>query len=160
YDGILNGYYITFGSGIRRSLNESFKEAKARSGIVTSLPMPERPLVPAAKLQIAKPRPKPQRKEETAGVLQAILGLIEPFCRARVNDEYAVLCRKLAEKLARKRPSPLLSGSPNTWASGIVRTIGWVNFLSDATQTPHMKMADVDEGFGVSPASGAAKSKV
>jgi hypothetical protein len=39
YDGLLNSYRISFGPGIRRSLNENFKEAKARHGIVTSLPM-------------------------------------------------------------------------------------------------------------------------
>jgi len=41
-----------------------------------------------------------------------------------------------------------------------VRTIGWVNFLGDPSQTPHMKMTDIDQGFGVSQASGSAKSKV
>src|SRR6516164_230255 len=39
YDGLMSSYRISFGPGIRRSLNESFKEAKARHGIVTSLPM-------------------------------------------------------------------------------------------------------------------------
>ena len=39
-------------------------------------------------------------------------GLVEGFCRQHLNDEYAALCRKLTEKLARKRPSPLLSGKP------------------------------------------------
>jgi len=39
YDGLMSSYNISFGPGIRRSLNESFKEAKARHGIVTSLPM-------------------------------------------------------------------------------------------------------------------------
>jgi hypothetical protein len=41
-----------------------------------------------------------------------------------------------------------------------VRVVGWVNFLDDSTQTPHLKMADIDTGFGVSQASGQAKSKV
>ena len=44
YDGLLSSYRISFGPGIRRSLNESFKEAKARHGIVTSLPMSDEPL--------------------------------------------------------------------------------------------------------------------
>jgi hypothetical protein len=157
YDGLLNAYRISFGPGIRRSLNESYKEAKARQGIVTSLPMSAWPLVPA-KAPKAKPRPK-ATKEATAEVLATITGLIDQFCREHLNDEYAVLCRKLAEKLARKRPSPLLHGKPATWASGIVRTIGWVNFLGDPSQTPHMKMTDIDQGFGVSEASGSAKSK-
>jgi hypothetical protein len=91
--------------------------------------------------------------------LNAILGLVEPFCREHLNEEYAVMCRRLAEKLARKRPSPLLSGSPAAWASGIVRTVGWVNFLSDESQTPHMRQADIDAFFGVGESTGAAKLK-
>ena len=83
--------------------------------------------------------------------------MIDQFCREHLNDEYAVLCRKLAEKLARKRPSPLLSGSPNTWASGIVRTVGWANFLHDKSQTPYMRLSDIDAGFGISESRGAAK---
>jgi len=51
----------------------------------------------------------------------------------------------------------LLHGSPSTWASGIVRTIGWVNFLHDKSQKPHMRLSDIDAGFGISESSGAAK---
>ena len=50
--------------------------------------------------------------------------LTDSFCRKQLNDEYADLCRKLAEKLGRKRPSPLLKGRANVWAAGIVRAIG------------------------------------
>jgi Domain of unknown function (DUF6398) len=155
YDGLLNTYRISFGPGIRRSLNESFKAAKARHGIVTSLPMSDKPLpVTAPK---ARPVPKPPSREEKDEVLRVIIGMIDLFCREHLNAEYAVLCRKLAEKLARKRPSPLLSGSPNTWASGIVRTVGWVNFLHDKSQTPYMRLSDIDACFGISESSGAAK---
>ena len=102
YDGMLNTYRISFGPGIRRSLNETFKEAKERYGIVTSLPMSDNPL--PAKTPRAKPRPKVQSKEATAEVLQVILQMIDQFCRAHLNDEYAVLCRKLAEKLRANVP--------------------------------------------------------
>lgn len=88
---------------------------------------------------------------------RVIIGMIDRFCRKNLNDEYAVLCRKLAEKLGRKRPSPLLGGSPNTWAAGIVRTVGWVNFLHDRSQTPYMRLGDIDARLGVSESSGAAK---
>jgi hypothetical protein len=157
YDGLMSRYNISFGGGIKRMLNESFKEAKARQGIVTALPMSSKPMPVAASKPKAPPRQKINLKEETAAVLKAILGLIDQFCREDLNDEYAVLCRKLAEKLARKRPAPLLSGSPNTWASGIVRTVGWVNFLHDKTQTPYMRLSDIDARFGISESTGAAK---
>ena len=38
-----------------------------------------------------------------------------------------------------------------------MRTIGWVNFLHDKSQTPRMRLSDIDAGFGVSESSGAAK---
>jgi hypothetical protein len=87
-----------------------------------------------------------------------IAGLVEAFCKEHLNTEYADLCRKLVEKLARKRPSPLLSGKPQTWACGIVRTIGWVNFLDDRSQTPHMKMTAIDKAFGVGESTGQGKA--
>ena len=155
YDGLITGYRISFGPGIRRSLNESFKEAKARQGIVTSLPMSDEPL--PVKAPKARPVPKPPSRVEKDEALGVIIGLIDRFCKEHLNDEYAVLCHKLAEKLARKRPSPLLHGSPNTWASGIVRTVGWVNFLHDKAQTPYMRLIDIDAGFGISESSGAGK---
>lgn len=156
YDGLMTSYRISFGPGIRRSLNESFKEAKMRHGIVTSLPMSHEPLPP--KVPKARPVPKPPSKEETADVLRVIIELVERFCHEHLTDEYADLCRKLAEKLARKRPSPLVSGKPNTWACGIVRTIGWVNFLDDRSQEPHMKLTAIDTAFGVGESTGQGKS--
>jgi len=155
YDGLMSSYNISFGGGVRRSLNESFKEAKARYGIVTSLPMSNEPR--PAKAPKPKPMPKPQSKWQKDETLAVVIRLVDQFCQEHLNEEYAVLCRKLAEKLGRKRPSPLLSGSPYTWASGIVRTIGWVNFLHDKSQKPHMRLSDIDAAFGISESSGAAK---
>jgi hypothetical protein len=51
-----------------------------------------------------------------------------------------------------------MRGKPESWASGIVRVIGWVNFLGDPSQPHHMTMTDIDEGIGVSEATGSAKS--
>lgn len=89
----------------------------------------------------------------------AVWALVEPFCRERLNEEYLALCGQLLGVLARKRPSPLVNGTGAAWACGIVRTIGWVNFLDDSTQKLHMKMTDVDKAFGVSSGTGQAKSK-
>jgi hypothetical protein len=96
---------------------------------------------------------------EVGPVLEVIVAMTDQFCRERLNEEYAVLCRRLAEKLARKRPSPLLSGKPNTWACGIVRTIGWVNFLDDSSGKPHLKLTAIDKSFGVGESTGQGKSK-
>ena len=85
--------------------------------------------------------------------------MTDAFCKQFLNEEYAQLCRKLAETLARKRPSPLLSGRLETWASGVVRTIGWVNFLHDPSQTPHMTLSSIDKAFGIAESTGEAKLK-
>ncbi|MHC5540243.1 DUF6398 domain-containing protein [Singulisphaera rosea] len=89
----------------------------------------------------------------------AVVALTDTFCREHLTDEYKALCRKLAAALARKRPSPLLGGKPTTWACGIVRTIGWVNYLDDKASKPHMKLPAIDKAFGVAESTGQGKSK-
>ncbi len=96
--------------------------------------------------------------ENVQPVFEVIAGLVDAFCREHLNQEYADLCRRLTEKLARKRPSPLVSGRSNTWACGIVRTIGWVNFLDDSSQKPHLKLTAIDKAFGVGESTGQGKS--
>jgi hypothetical protein len=90
---------------------------------------------------------------------EAVVGLIDAFCQEHLNEEYRAMCRRLASTLARKRPSPLLSGKPETWACGIIRPIGWVNFLDDRTRRPHLKLTAIDEAFGVAESTGQGKSK-
>jgi hypothetical protein len=89
----------------------------------------------------------------------AIVALTDSFCREYLNDEYQAFCRKLAGVLARKRPSPLMNGKAESWACGIVRVIGWVNFLNDPSQPHHMRMKDIDKEFRVSESNGAARTK-
>lgn len=98
--------------------------------------------------------------EDVQPVFDAISKMVDDFCREHLNEEYAVLCRKLTEKLARKRPSPLVSGKPNTWACGIIRTVGWVNFLDDPANSPHMKLTAIDKAFGVGESTGQGKSRL
>lgn len=87
------------------------------------------------------------------------MGLTDAFCREHLNAEYEALCRKLAGVLARKRPSPLPSGKPETWACGIVRTIGWINFLDGGSRQPYMKLTAIDKAFRVAESTGQGKSK-
>jgi hypothetical protein len=103
-------------------------------------------------------RPGVRIADEVQPAFDEIAGLVDAFCKQHLNAEYVDLCRRLAEKLARKRPSPLVSGKPNTWACGIVRTIGWVNFLADKNQTAHMKLPAIDKAFGVGDSTGQGKS--
>jgi hypothetical protein len=101
---------------------------------------------------------QPDHKSSAQPAHNAIAALTDAFCQKHLNDEYGVLCRRLVDALARKRPSPISRGKPDGWSSGIVRVIGWVNFLGDPCQTPHLKSTDIDRGFGVSPATGHAKA--
>jgi hypothetical protein len=194
YDGLLESYSISFGPGIRKSLNKGFQQAKESSGIITSLPegceemglapsreredtgnladrevpvpfssqpVPEGTAQPAVKKQTLSCK-KPAATggpEDVKTVLDTVVRMTDDFCRKHLNDEYAQLCRKLAASLARKRPSPLLRGGVEAWACGVIRTVGWVNFLDDPNQKPHMKLPVIDRAFGVAESTGQGKSR-
>jgi hypothetical protein len=106
-----------------------------------------------------RPAGEPPIPEVARPAYEVVVGLIDAFCRGHLNEEYRAMCRRLASALARKRPSPLLSGKPQTWACGIIRTIGWVNFLDDRTRQPHLKLTAIDRAFGVAESTGQGKSK-
>ena len=89
----------------------------------------------------------------------AVVALTDAFCREHLDGEYQALCRRLAGALARKRPSPLPSGKPETWACGVIRTIGWVNFLDDRSNEPHLKLTAIDKALGIAESTGQGKSK-
>src|SRR3954470_23888366 len=106
-----------------------------------------------------RPSQEPTVPATARPAYDAVVRLTDAFCREHLNGEYEALCRKLAGALARKRPSPLPSGKPETWACGIVRTIGWVNFLDDRSGTPHLKLTAIDRAFRVAESTGQGKSK-
>jgi Domain of unknown function (DUF6398) len=85
--------------------------------------------------------------------------LTDAFCRTYLNEEYADLCRQLTAALCRKRPSPLERGNAATWASGIVHTVGSVNFLFDRSQTPYIPASQIAEYFGLGGSTVQSKSK-
>ena len=90
---------------------------------------------------------------------ETITALTDTFCREHLNDEYLELARDMAAALCRKRPSPVVSGQPRTWACGIIYALGQTNFLSDRSFKPFMTMADVCAGFGVGQSTASAKAK-
>ena len=112
---------------------------------------------------MARTKPEPSKEPPIPAsarpAYDAIVALTDAFCREHLDEVYEALCRKLAGALARKRPSPLPSGRPETWACGIVRTIGWVNFLDDSSRRPHLKLTAIDKAFGVAESTGQGKSK-
>ena len=90
---------------------------------------------------------------------EAIVAQTDSFCKEHLTDEHADLCRKLAAALCRKRPSPLLSGSLNTWACGIVYAIGSLNFLFDKSNPHYISAADLAGAFGLARNTAGAKAK-
>jgi len=166
YDGLIVPYSVTFGGGVRRHLKEDYNQAKEEFGIVTWLgdqlaPLPTTPTKakrsPEKFVRLVGQR-STSGSDEAKAIVGELIEMTDAFCKEFLNEEYAELCRKLAETLARKRPSPLLQGKLETWACGIVRTIGRVNFLDDRSQTPHMKLPFIDKAFGVAGSTGQGKS--
>jgi Domain of unknown function (DUF6398) len=150
---------------VKRSLNAEYKQGKEEFGVICSLEndmassaiLPEKPKPSSPKTKaVVDARSESSKAEALA---KSLIQLTDAFCQEALNEEYAVLCRKLSIALARKRPSPLLQGRLSTWAAGVVRTIGWTNFLNDPSQNPHLKLSAIDYAFGISESTGTATSK-
>jgi hypothetical protein len=90
----------------------------------------------------------------------AITTLTDAFCREHLNADYRELALRMSAALCRKRPSPLASGQPRTWACGVIYVLGQVNFLSDRSTQPSMTMADLCALFGVGQSTASAKARV
>lgn len=88
-----------------------------------------------------------------------ISGLTDTFCHEYLNDEWKQLCRELTATLARKRPSPLMTGKVPTWAAGIVHALAFVNFLFDPSQKPNLKSNQISDYFKLGQSTVSAKSK-
>src|ERR671924_481221 len=89
-----------------------------------------------------------------------ITAITSRFCAEHLDEEYARLCRRLAAKLARKRPSPLQRGDRRIWAAGIVYAIGRVNFLADPAQRPHLRTDELADLLGVKQTTMANKGRL
>ncbi|MGH3621391.1 MAG: DUF6398 domain-containing protein [Sciscionella sp.] len=93
-------------------------------------------------------------------MVEEITAITDEFCAEYLDEEYAQLCRRLTAKLARKRPSPLLRGDRRIWAAGIVYAIGRVNFLSDPSQRPHLRVDEMAGLLGVKQQTMANKGRL
>jgi Domain of unknown function (DUF6398) len=80
---------------------------------------------------------------------EAVMEVTDAFCRAHLDEEYGLIARRIVARLARKRPSPLVRGDVRIWAAGVIFVAGQVNFLFDATQTPHLTTDQLAERLGV-----------
>jgi len=98
--------------------------------------------------------PKKNRK-----LFEQIVEMIDTFCDAHLNEDYKELCEQMAGAICRTR-MPLSGSKPAGWAGGVVHAVGWVNFLHDPNQSPHMTPAQLAEGFGVSKGTMMTKSRI
>lgn len=98
----------------------------------------------------------PAALAETFG---AITHLTDAFCAEHLNEEYRQMIHRVVGTLARKRPSPLLKGKENVWAAAAVHAVGRVNYLDDASQSPHCKPKVIYGFFGIAESTGQNKSK-
>jgi hypothetical protein len=94
------------------------------------------------------------------GLFGALAVLTDRFCDEHLDHEYAELARYAIAALCRKRPSPLTSGHPQTWACAVLYALGQVNFLSDKSSAPYMAMADLCNHFGIAASTGGNKAKL
>jgi hypothetical protein len=85
--------------------------------------------------------------------------IIRTACKEGIDVEYYYLGLVLLEKLARKRPSPLLAGRAPTWASGVLFALGKINFLFEKSTKPFISQDDLAALCGVKKATAAAKGK-
>lgn len=92
-------------------------------------------------------------------IFENIVICTDEFCTKHLNDEYAMLLRKLTATLCRKRPSPLLHGNFQTWAAGMIHAIGMVNFLFDRSQNPYLSSKDLCAFFDLAQSTVSSKSK-
>lgn len=89
---------------------------------------------------------------------QQLLDLTGAFCDEHLNAEYKRLCKKAVERLAKKRPSPILRGKPEIWAAGIVHAMASPNFLFDKSSDPYLSAGDIAAYFQVASGSSSQKA--
>lgn len=84
---------------------------------------------------------------------------IDRFCDEHLDEEYKVVCRVMAVNVCQKG-SPVLRGKVQSWTAGIVYTVGRVNFLTDPSQSPHMKSKVIAKAIGTSVGTMQSKANL
>lgn len=88
-----------------------------------------------------------------------ITALTDDYCSKKLSEEYAQLSRLATAALCRKKPSPLQTGSAQTWGCGIIYAVGFVNFLFDKSSAPYVSAGELASAFGISQSTAGNKSK-
>ena len=98
-------------------------------------------------------------RDQAFDAMEQIIELTNAFCLNHLDEDYRELCEDLTWAVF-EEGLPLEKGRPVSWAGGIVHAIGFINFLHDPSQSPHMTSAQLAEGFGVSQQTMQTKSKI
>jgi Domain of unknown function (DUF6398) len=93
-------------------------------------------------------------------IYEKVVDAIDEVCDRHLNQEYRDLAHTMTQALCRKRPSPLTSGQPHTWACAIVYVLGRINFLGAKSPSPHMTTIDLCAAFGVGERTLHTKARV
>lgn len=99
-------------------------------------------------------------KQHVPDLRRQLTEMTAVFCQHHVDAEYARLCKKLIDKMARKRTVPFLSGRVEIWAAAIVYALGSINFLFDKSFPPQVSPDTLCDYFGVSPRTVSQKAKL
>jgi hypothetical protein len=85
--------------------------------------------------------------------------MTDKFADSYLDEEYKMLCRKLIDKMSRKRQVPFLSGRLEIWAAAVVYALGQINFLFDKNFEPYVSATDLCNYFGTSQSTTSQKAK-
>lgn len=101
-----------------------------------------------------------QDKQRLQALQRQLTQMTAAFCGEHADAEYQRLCKKLIDKMARKRTVPFLSGRVEIWAAAIVYALGSINFLFDKSFLPYATPDTLCDHFQVSKRTLAQKAKL
>ncbi|MDQ1255265.1 MAG: hypothetical protein QG646_4544 [Euryarchaeota archaeon] len=91
---------------------------------------------------------------------EALIKITDDFADRYLDEEYKMLCRKLIDKMSRKRKVPFLSGRLEIWAAAVVYSLGQINFLFDKNFEPYISATDLCNYFKTSQSTTSQKAKL
>jgi len=90
----------------------------------------------------------------------ALIEMTDGFADRYLDEDYKMLCRKLTDKMSRKRQVPFLSGRLEIWAAAVVYALGQINFLFDKSFEPYVSATDIYNYYGTSQSTTSQKAKI
>ncbi len=89
---------------------------------------------------------KQQLQERENNIIQ----LVATFCNEHLDEECAMLCTQLVQKLGCQHPCLFESGRLEIWAAASVYTICSINLLFDRRKSLSLSSSDICDYYGVS----------